>query len=184
MMPGVTIAQFIASLEATETWRAVAGWPYEVSSWGNVRRTGSPLMLKPSLSRGYFHVTFSHQGVQTNARLHALVAHAFLGPPPFANAVAAHNDGNSENNRVGNLRWASGVENQADRDRHGTKVRGSEVFGAKLTEADIPVITRRVRSGERYSTIACDYGVSISTISLIKKNRIWRHATEGNGHAG
>ncbi len=40
-----------------------------------------------------------------------------------------------------------------------------------------PLIESRIASGERYPSIARDFGVSISTISLIKQNKIWRSAT-------
>jgi FixJ family two-component response regulator len=53
--------------------------------------------------------------------------------------------------------------------------RGSNVFGAILLEADVSEIRKRIHSGERNPSIASDYGVSISTIHLIRHNRTWRH---------
>lgn len=174
----LTVAALLASFDVTETWRAVAGWPYEVSSWGAVRRAGKAAPLIPGDSKGYLHVSLSKGGVAQTARVHVLVANAFLGPPPFEGAEAAHNDGNSLNNRIGNLRWATGVDNQADRERHRTKLQGSAVFGAKLTESNIPEIRRRADARERYDDIAADFGVTKFTISLIKLRRIWRHVPE------
>jgi NUMOD4 motif/HNH endonuclease len=175
---GVTVADLLAAFEAKEHWRKVPDWPYEVSSFGRVRRTDSGKILAPVTSIKYPHITLSDQSVQHNARVHRLVVEAFLGAPPFAEAETAHNDGNSHNSRARNLRWASALENQADRERHATKIVGSAVFGAKLTEADIPAIRRRAKLGERYPTIAADYGVSVSTVSLIVLGRIWRHVTD------
>ncbi|MDH4993029.1 HNH endonuclease [Aquamicrobium lusatiense] len=157
-----------------ETWRSSTDHPaYEVSSWGRVRRGAR--ILKPGLSHGYEVVTLSHGRNVKTARVHRLVALAFLGDPPFANALVAHNDGGRTNNRVSNLRWASALENQADRIRHNSRRVGSEVFGSKLTEEDIPEIRRRVAAGERYPSVANDFGVSVSTIHLIKKGRTWAH---------
>jgi hypothetical protein len=53
--------------------------------------------------------------------------------------------------------------------------RGSGHGGAKLTEADIPVIIRRRREGEEQKQIAVSLGVSDATISMIIAGRTWRH---------
>lgn len=168
-----TVADLVASMDAVETWRHVEEWPgYEVSSHGRVR--GPRAILSPVLSHGYLKVTLSRGPVQRGARVHRLVAKSFLGPPPFSGALVAHNDGDPTNNRVTNLRWASALENQGDRRRHSTRVHGSSVYGAKLRERDIPAIRARIKSGDRYPGIAKDFGVSVSTIYLIGKNRTWR----------
>lgn len=165
----------IAAFDAVEEWRPVAECAgYEVSSWGSAR--GPRGRLKPGYVRGYAVVSTSIAGKVTTRRIHRMVAEAFLGAPPFADAIVAHNDGDSKNNKVSNLRWASARENQADRNRHDRRCRGSAVYGAKLTEADIPIIRNRIDRGERYPSIANDFGVSVSTISLISRQRIWRGA--------
>lgn len=170
----MSIAEILAYWDAVETWIVIEGHPeYEVSSWGNVRR-GERVLL-PNFTGGYPYVSLSTHGVATIHRVHKLVINAFIGPAPFVDAMAAHNDGTPSNCRASNLRWASAVENQADRIRHETKIQGSEVFGAKLDEAAIPLIRERIQNGERYPSIARDYGVSISTISLIKLQRTWTH---------
>ena len=74
-----------------------------------------------------------------------------------------------------NLRWATPEENQMDRVLHGTDLRGSEVFGAVLTEDQIPLIRERLKSTSGIE-VAKEFGVSPSTISLINRDRIWRHA--------
>ena len=133
-MTNETVAALIASFDKDEVWRAVEGWPeYEVSSWGGVRRIGRRVLAQAK-TQGYPHVDLSSGGVAKAFRVHRLVAAAFLGPPPFADALVAHNDGDPANNRVSNLRWASARENQIDRARHNTHCRGSAVFGAKLRE--------------------------------------------------
>ncbi len=170
----MSVAEILAKWDAVETWIVVDGHPdYEVSSWGRVRRGDH--CLRPNGGGRYQFVSLSTNGSTTTHRIHKLVINAFIGPAPFVDALAAHNDGDTSNNRASNLRWASALENQADRIRHETKIQGSEVFGAKLDEAAIPVIRERIERGERYPSIARDYGVSISTISLIKLQRTWTH---------
>ncbi|WP_407654383.1 HNH endonuclease [Bradyrhizobium prioriisuperbiae] len=168
-----SVAEFLMGLVETETWRPISWAPnYSVSSWGNIQ--GPRALLQPAEEADYPHVSIVVGEETKTARVHRLVANAFLGPPPFAGAMVAHNDGNTSNCRVDNLRWASGLENQKDRARHGTRICGSAVIGAKLVESDIPKIRSRIASGERYPSIARDFGVSVSTISLVKKNRTWR----------
>lgn len=170
------ISDFLAYIEAEEAWRPVDGWPgYSVSSWGRVRSKYGRY-LKPAVVQGYDVVTLCHWSRKFNARVHRLVALAFFGTPPFEGAIVAHNDGNSLNNHAINLRWASARENQFDRVRHGTRCRGSRVFGAKLREEQIPAIRQRIASGETYAVIADEFAVSKSTIHLIAHNRIWRSA--------
>lgn len=170
----ISLSEIIAQWDAVETWLQIDGHPdYEVSSWGRVRRGAR--VLRPNAGGRYLFVSLSTNGIATTHRVHKLVINAFIGPAPFLDALAAHNDGDTSNNRASNLRWASALENQADRIRHDTKIQGSEVFGAKLDEAAIPRIRERIESGERYPSIARDYGVSISTISLIKLQRTWTH---------
>ncbi|MFS8368420.1 HNH endonuclease [Acetobacter oryzifermentans] len=171
-----TLSDVLAFMCKEESWRFIVEFPnYEVSSHGKVRRVGQAHSLIPSWTHGYAHVSLCHgEGIKTR-RIHRLVADAFLGSPPFAGAILAHNDGDKTNNRADNLRWASLAENQEDRRRHGTKTCGSSVRGAKLHEDDIPKIRTRLKRGEACVDIADSYDVSVSTISLIQRNKTWRH---------
>jgi hypothetical protein len=45
----------------------------------------------------------------------------------------------------------------------------------KLSEADIPVIRRRLASGETGASIAASYGVTQTSISYINRGKTWRH---------
>jgi hypothetical protein len=159
-----------------EVWLPVRGYEgyYTASNLGSIRRLGGDTLM-PSQSDGYLRVSLSRQGLVRNHRVHVLVLTAFCGPPPFEGAQAAHNDGNPLNCRLTNLRWATPVENQADVERHGRRCKGVEVFGAVLDEARVRQIRERIASGERNPSIAADFGVSISTIHLIRHDRIWRH---------
>lgn len=171
-----SLADLLSYWDRVEEWRPIDGWPaYQVSSFGRVR--GPRVILSPASVGGYHVVSLVRDGETKNRRIHSLVVEAFIGPAPFPDALIAHNDGDRTNNRVSNLRWASATENQADRVRHGTRARGSDLKHAKLCEDDIPAIRERARSGERYADIAEDYGVSVSTVHLIKKGATWRHVT-------
>lgn len=53
--------------------------------------------------------------------------------------------------------------------------QGSTNKSAKLTEADVVAIKRRLLSGEKQLDIAADYGVCGSAIGLIKQGKTWKH---------
>lgn len=174
-------------MSAREVWLPVVGYEgvYEVSNMGVIRRDpkaparslgvpGKPLKPMPTTG-GYHVVSLSLRGVVDNVRVSRVVLTAFCGPPPFDGAQAAHNDGDNSNNRLTNLRWATPIENQADIERHGNRCKGSAVHGAVLDEEQVRLIRERCHAGERNPAIATDFGVSISTIHLIRHNRTWRH---------
>ena len=158
-----------------EVWLPVRGFPrYEVSNFGRIRRIGGRI-LKPSVSQGYLHVSLCRDGEIATKRVHVVVLCAFCGPAPFEGAQAAHNDGDALNCGLTNLRWATPVENQADVERHGHRCKGSDVFGAVLDEERVAQIRARIAAGERNPSLALAFGVSISTIHLIRHRKIWRH---------
>lgn len=53
--------------------------------------------------------------------------------------------------------------------------RGSSTHTAKLTEADIPTISRRLQEGESIGEVARAYKVGRTTISKIKRGMTWKH---------
>lgn len=125
----------------TEQWKPVAGYEglYEVSDQGNVRSLprpgkrnrnrvygGQDLKPTPSGPPGarYMTVNLHHPGGRRTLRVHRLVAGAFLGPRPDG-CVIRHLDGNSLNNRVGNLVYGTQSENILDAVRHGTHPEAS-----------------------------------------------------------
>lgn len=170
-----------------EVWMPVLGYEgyYEASNLGNVRKDIASSnrslgiagkILKPSANKfGYQHISLSKNGVVKTHRVAKVILSAFCGDKPFEKAHVAHNDGNPSNNKLTNLRWATALENQYDVLRHGNRCNGEDVFGAKLKADDIIRIRQRILNGERNKPIAEDFGVSISTIHLIRHNRIWRH---------
>ncbi len=164
-----------------EVWLPVPGYEglYEVSNLGRARRIGEggrfTLILSPTACQGYLVICLSKDGVARKYRMNRLVLEAFCGPPPFAGAQAAHNDGCKTNNALTNLRWASNLENQADIDRHGRRCRGEDVFGSKLTEEAVRAIRRDIDNGMRNRPIAQRFQVSVSTVHLIRHRKIWRH---------
>ncbi|WP_082458149.1 HNH endonuclease [Sphingomonas sp. Leaf10] len=165
-------------MTAQEVWLPVIGYEgvYEASNLGHIRRVGATRPLVPNdRGAGYLAVSLPKDGRTRNFMVHRIVLEAFCGPAPFDGAQAAHNDGNRANPCLTNLRWATRSENQADRIRHKTDRRGEAVFGAKLTEDGVRVIKGMIARGFRNPEIANRFGVSISTVHLIRHDRTWRH---------
>jgi hypothetical protein len=126
-----------------EEWRPVVGdeGSYEVSSHGRVRsldrtivfpdgrkRLARGRILKPwAQVRGRYPAVGvgTKDGKKQKRLIHTLVLEAFIGPRPEGFACC-HNDGDSENNHLSNLRWDSYSENNHDLVRHGTHWNASK----------------------------------------------------------
>jgi hypothetical protein len=172
-LPGVFI------FEGDEEWRVVRMDPgYEVSSNGRVRNTRTGRLLSPWYAgAGYLYVRLNRSGIKTG--VHRLVALAFLGQRPSALHEVAHNDGDSENNHLSNLRWATHKENMSDMRKHGTTYyhgwRGQTHPNAKLRDAQVIDIRRSARHGVLRKTLAKMHQVSKATIDQITQGRTWTH---------
>lgn len=176
-----------------QEWRVIDGWPdYAVSSDGQVKRiadsyrltpTGkfvrnvkAGAILKPIFGRDrYAEVGLCRDKVVTRIKISVLVCSAFHGPKPSPHHMVAHWDGNRANDSVCNLRWATHAENEADKERHGTRPRGEKHSLSVLTESGIKEIKKRLRGNESCPSIAKDFGVHGTTIFAVKKGRTWRH---------
>ena len=113
-----------------------------------------------------------------NFFVHRLILMTFVGPCP-PGMVCCHNNGIGTDNRLCNLRWDTPAANMADRDRHGTTVRGERVKGSKLTPPVVRQIRLDYRAG-RFSQrrLATIHRVTQSSIHAIVRGKTWRHITD------
>lgn len=182
-----------------EVWREIIGYPgYAVSSEGRVRGAKGRI-LKPYPAR-YLQLTIYAGGTPKMAHVHRLVCEAFHGPCPSSGHEVAHRDGNAHNNAASNLRWATRVENEADKLAHGTSLAGRPSFvpvdrqargaghgrstmpwrtargerggRAKLTEQKVKAIRDDARPRK---VIAAEHGVSVAMIGMIQRRESWAH---------
>lgn len=161
-----------------ENWRNVVGYEglYEVSDLGRVRNARTGVIKEPTFRKdaGYSRpfLNIWKEGKQKIMRPHTLVLTAFVGPRPKGKE-GCHNDGNTNNNALSNLRWDTRKANQADRVRHGTTNRGERCGTHKLTLEQVRAIRLDTRPQK---TIAEEYGVRAPAISRIKTGARWGHS--------
>lgn len=115
-------------------------------------------------------------GKQNSAsRWMCVLAH---GDPPFAGAEAAHRCGNRGCVNPNHIRWATPVENMKDQYEHGTRVLGTKLHTAVLSEDQVRAIWRDSRS---VSAVAHMHGCAVSTVGAIRAGKTWKHVTQSLG---
>ena len=100
----LTVIVLISSLER---FRVIQDYPnYEVSNKGRIRNTKTRRILKTTLSNsGYELVSMRPKGQY----IHRLVAKEWC-PNPENKPCVDHIDGDTQNNNISNLRWATVAE--------------------------------------------------------------------------
>lgn len=172
-----------------EKWAKIARFQmYEVSTLGRVRRTAPyttnrfkniavPFLMKTQNDMsGYSVISLNNGNGRKTVMISHLVLEAFIGPRPNSKYEAAHFDGDKGNNRPSNLRWATDLENGADKRRHGTAPRGEKSAFAKLTERDVGEIRRRHKEecgSGFYRRVSVEYGISIRVLQKIVFRQKW-----------
>ena len=124
--------------------------------------------------RGYMHVTLRCNQTKRRYSVHQLVALTFHGLRPDG-YVVRHRNGNASDNRPENLIYGTQAENIADKDTHGTAIRGDRSYLAKITDEQATEILRRMNAGESQAALAREFGIADATVSALKKGRIRRH---------
>jgi hypothetical protein len=105
-------------MDDIEEWRKVPGYPdYEVSNWGRIKsHRQKPGILKHRYTHTGYDMAALHtvDGMRCDVQVHRLVLMAFVGPCP-EDMEACHNDGNTANNWIDNLRWDTHQSNMSER---------------------------------------------------------------------
>jgi hypothetical protein len=167
-----------------EIWKAIVGYPhYEVSNIGRVRssKTGKLRILKLTRKQDkdrpcpvYLIASLiDPTGAKKKKRVHRLVLEAFVGPAPSDKPHGCHIDGNSMNNWLANLKWASAVSNEADKELHGTKLFGTAVHNAKLNPAKVRRIRKAHAAGTSTRKLAQSLDVNVVTVRDVINSKTW-----------
>lgn len=113
-----------------------------------------------------------NDGSRRPSLAHRYVCLKFHGIPLRSAMHAAHSCGNKTCVNPRHIRWASRSENEGDKRRHGRDNAGQRHGMSKLT--DDQVIAIRASTGFQ-KDIAKKFGVSLTTVSDIKRERRWTH---------
>jgi len=109
---------------------------------------------------------------------HRLMCEHHFGAAPSPHHEAAHSCGNQWCVSPKHLRWATGVENAADRVLHGTDFRGERHPNVKLTREQI--IDIRLASMS-IKELAAKHGISRSYAAMVRRGAAWAWLEVGNG---
>lgn len=124
------------------------------------RSPTKPLSVSPDRD-GYLQVMVRAMGKSYSRRVHTLVALAFLPPAP-AHWTVDHINGCKTDNRVENLRWIAREQNSRE---------AMTRAGRRLMPEQVRSIRQRAANGERYMSIARDFGRSETTIWKIAQRQ-------------
>jgi len=175
-----------------EIWKPVPGFGghYEVSNYGRVRvlprvvkkfykKTNKTItqfyngrLLNPCKNElNYFFVHIGVDLKKYNIGVHHLVLLAFHGRPKKGEECR-HLNGFPWCNRPGNLRWGTHAENNRDRIRHGTIIRGEDHHYAIIDEKQ----AIKIKSGGMPAIEAAKtVGVSYKIAWRILRGETWTH---------
>lgn len=103
-----------------------------------------------------------------------LVLEVFVGPCPTG-MECCHNNGDSLDDRLDNVRWDTKAANISDREKHGTTAHGATSGMSKLLPGEAENIRQMYLSGIRIFEIHREFpDVSRSTITKVARATAWR----------
>lgn len=171
-----TIAEVAALMEpiwGPSEWREAVDFPrHFVSSLGLVWTCRSQKLVRGCVSgRGYRSIVLTSG---PREYVHRIICRTFHGHPELGRDHVRHLDGNMDNNHADNLAWGSRQDNEADKERHGTVLRGDRCPASKLTSEKVREMRAiRARDGHSYSTLGRMFGVSHATAHRAVVGETW-----------
>jgi hypothetical protein len=153
--------------DSTERWLPVMGYEgyYEVSDLGRVRsvervvvftdgrsKVARGRLLSPQLHPRHrrFYVDLWRDNAGTKFPVSRLVLAAFRGVPPAEASHGCHNNGDSRDDRLVNLRWDSQSANLFDAVRHGTHFHAKKTHCPRNHPLSGPNLIPRTTSSGRH----------------------------------
>lgn len=132
-----------------------------------IRDSGNECILWPYAISIHGYGMVQWKGKRRNAHRVALILASGKDPKSLE---AAHSCRNRNCVNIKHLRWATRSENQLDRVRDDTHLRGERNYKAKLTNVKVRAIRADTRT---QCEIAESYGVTQVTVSHIKLRKSW-----------
>ena len=165
-------------IEIPEGLKEIPRYPgYYASQDGSIfsSRLGVIKKLKPCVnSHGYYVVTPSVNNRKFSEDVHSLILETFVGPRK-EKQMCCHGPNGPLDNSLGNLCWGDIKKNLgSDKERDGTKNRGTAVCTSKLSEDEVLDIRKRYSSGLfSQKDLSYLFKVRPSTIRNIVIRKIW-----------
>jgi hypothetical protein len=161
--------------QLNEIWLPIVGYEllYEISNLGRVKSLLNNIILSQTQSSEYRRVVLTNNKIRKNKLVHRLVAETFI-PNTNNKLFVNHKNGNKHDNRVSELEWCTSSENNSHAVKFKKILRGSNNSASKLTEDDVLVIRKLVKTMSSRK-VAKIYNMNKSTILDIKNNKIWTH---------
>ncbi len=153
---------------------------YEISNLGRVKsfalNRDNGKIINGGNVNGYRSISVKFdKNLTRQFYVHRLVAETFLPKQLDNQHFVIHLDYNKENNSIYNLQWSSEVE-LASHNNKNPQVLKRRVTGYKLTENDVRVIKRLLRSDKtRLSMIAKRFGITHTQLNRIRSGENWGH---------
>lgn len=189
-------------LTENEIWRDIPNFEseYQASTFGRIRSKTRLVFnrgnykqkafyqpIKGRLLKGH-RTKLGHTVVELSGGkrffIHQLVLLAFVGPCP-PGMESRHLNGDSTNDRLDNLAYGTPTQNNHDRIRHGTIIRGEQVNTNKLTRKQVLYIRKHciplpcgqprkgIDTSKSLSGMARKFGVKPSSIKAIINKQNW-----------
>lgn len=148
---------------------------YFVDRIGNVFTNGKQLNARDDKD-GYKQVNMYVGNEKKTLKVHRLVAETYI-PNPENKPQVNHKNGIKTDNWVGNLEWATPLENTTHSiETNLRNTQGIHNASAKLTNEQIVEIREKyVPRKYTYKMLAEEYGVSETHISRILNKQNWGH---------
>ena len=153
---------------------------YEVSTLGRIKSYAidkvNGKILKGGLVNGYRCISVKFgENIIRQYYVHRLVAETFIKKDSKDQYYVIHLDYNKENNAIYNLKWATEQELVAHNNKNPEVIK-RRTTGYKLTEADVRVIKRLLKSQKtRLSMIAKRFGITHTQLNRIRSGENWGH---------
>lgn len=185
--------------ELKEEWKPCPGYEgyYEISNLGRVKSSAifirhdgnwaeeggyiKKIKIRSQQTNryGYKTIKLCKLGTCTQARVHRLVAQAFI-PTDNPNNQINHIDGDKTNNVVTNLEWVTAAQNMKHAWETGLVNKdhtvGSRHHNAKLDEAlAVEIRELYAKGGHTQKELAELYNVKFGTIKDLINRRTWKH---------
>ena len=147
-------------------WKKLAGHEttHEISDLGIIRKLNGEVVKQFYASNGRSNYYFKTNIFGKSYLVHRLILRTFVGEPPEG-TEAAHDDGDTFNNVLNNLKWKTSKENSLDRTRHGTQTRKGN--WTKLTPAQARRLIGAVNKGASQKSQCDKYNLSCGYVSQL-----------------